>query len=119
MARIYIVDDEPHILAVLQTLLETQGHEVVAESNAQAVLEKITAGEEMDLLISDVRMSPLNGIKLLNNVNEVRPSLPVILVTAFFSPESEKEAKQNGAAACIPKPFDITVLLNAVNKAIG
>ncbi len=119
MATIYIVDDEPHILSVLKTLLETQGHKVIAASEPQAALEKIAANEHVDLLISDVRMRTLNGVDLLEKVKEVRPSLPVILVTAFFTNQARKELLERGAAACIQKPFDMAMLTEAINKAIG
>ncbi len=119
MAKICIVDDEPHILSVLQTLLKMHGHEVIAESNPKTALEKIAARKNVDLLISDVRMRMLNGMDLVKKVKEVRPSLPVILVTAFFSNQARTALLEQGVAACIQKPFDMTVLLDAVNKAIS
>ncbi len=119
MATICIVDDEPHILSVLKTLLETQGHKVIAESEPQSALENIASNKHVDLLISDVRMRIMNGVDLLEKVKEIRPSLPVILVTAVLTNQARKELLERGAAACIQKPFDMAMLTEAINKETG
>jgi two-component system NtrC family response regulator len=119
MAIVYIVDDEPHILTVVQALLESQGHEVFAEPDGNKVLDRIRQGNRVDLLISDVRMAPLNGMDLLQQVKEIDPSLPVLLITAYFSREIQQTADRLGAAACIRKPFGMKTLIDAVNKALA
>lgn len=117
MARILLVDDEPSILSVLSTLLKAEGYEVVAALGGDKGQEAIRS-EEFDLLVSDIRMSPVNGMQLLKLAREIHPQMAVIMLTAYGSVETAIEALKMGAFDYITKPFKVDELLITVKKAI-
>lgn len=119
MARILAVDDEQNILMVLQTLLKSMGHEVTTTQDGNEVIKILQTDQQIDLLLSDVRMHPMNGMELLEKSKKIRPSLPVILLTAYFSKESREKAEKLGARELLPKPFDMKILLDSINKALS
>lgn len=117
MARILLVDDEPSILSVLNTLLTVEGYQVVPIQDSNKAIQAIKS-EEFDLLISDIRMTPVNGMELLRLAHDMRPAMAVIMVTAFGSVETAVEALRMGAYDYVTKPFKIDELLITVERAL-
>lgn len=72
MVKILLVDDEPSILSVLTTLLRKQEYEVKPVNNGEEALETIKE-ENFDLLLTDIRMSPVDGLQLLDSMQELQP----------------------------------------------
>jgi DNA-binding NtrC family response regulator len=118
MAKILLVDDEPSILSVLSTLLKAEDYTVVAVLGGEKARDIITSSEEFDLMISDIRMSPVNGIELLKLAHTGRPSMAVIMLTAYGSVETAIEALKLGAFDYITKPFKVDELLITVQRAL-
>ena len=83
MATILLVDDELNILTVLNTLLKAEGYDVLTARDAEKAHEFVRT-KAIDLLITDIRMTPINGIELLKWVRAERPEISVIMLTAFF-----------------------------------
>ena len=117
MARILLVDDEPSILSVLATLLKAEGYEVVPALGGEKARDFITS-EEFDLMLSDIRMAPINGMELLRLVHNEKPQLPVIMLTAYGSVETAIEALKLGAFDYVTKPFKVDELLITVQRAL-
>lgn len=117
MARILIIDDEQSILNVLSVVLKTENYEVVAECRGEQAQELIK-NEDFDLMLSDIRMSPINGMQLLKLVHDIKPHMPVIMLTAFSSMETATEALKLGAFDYILKPFKVDELLSTIAKAL-
>lgn len=118
MARILLVDDEPSILSVLSTLLKAEGYEVTAVNGGDQAQE-VVKNEDFDLLISDIRMSPVNGMQLLAIAHEFKPQLSVIMLTAYGSVETAIEAMKLGAFDYVTKPFKVDELLITVTRALN
>ena len=115
MAKILLVDDDPAILMVFQILLSTEGHDVrITESGEEAV--EIVAQGNIDLLISDVRMSPTDGFEVLRRVREAQENIPVIMLSAYHTKDSAERASRLGAFGFIEKPPDIKQLIKFVNE---
>ncbi len=120
MAKILIVDDEPTILQMLQTLLQTDGHTVtpvLGGVKAKELLDKTESGA-FDLMISDIRMNPINGMDLLKIARELHPTMSVIMLTAYGQVETAIEALQLGAFDYIAKPFKVDTLLGTIHRAL-
>jgi len=117
MVRILLVDDEPSILSVLSTLLKGKGFETVPALGAAKALELLRA-ESFELLITDVRMQPIDGLELLKRAKALNPSMAVIMITAFGSVESAVEAMKVGAFDYVTKPFKVDELLITVQRAL-
>ncbi len=117
MAKILLVDDEPGILAVLTGLLETEGHEVVSAPDGQRAKDLVSA-DEFSLMISDIRMRPINGMQLLDFARGICPNMSVIMLTAYGQVETAVEALQLGAFDYVKKPFKAEDLLATVQRAL-
>lgn len=117
MARILLIDDEVDILKVLSMVLQSHGHETIAVSDGNEAYQ-IISYEEFDLMICDLRMSPVNGMELLRLAHDVRPTMPVVMLTAYGQVDTAIEALQLGAFDYVKKPFKTDELLNTVNKAL-
>jgi DNA-binding NtrC family response regulator len=102
--RILVVDDERDICKALEFLLTRQGYKVITSHNGQDGLKKIET-EELDLLITDLKMEGMDGMTLLERALGTNPNLIVIMMTAFASVESAVTAMKKGASDYIVKPF--------------
>lgn len=87
--------------------------EVTTASNGVQALGVIESRDPA-LVVSDMRMPKMDGIELLLNCRRLYPRLPVILVSAYFSEELERNARSFGAAAVLHKPLDLNVLVDAI-----
>ncbi len=117
MARILLVDDEPSILSVLSTVLQAENYDVVSASDGQKALDLIQS-DEFDLVISDIRMTPVDGIEILKALHKAGSQTSVIMLTAYGSVETAIEALKLGAFDYVTKPFKVDELLITVQRAL-
>src|SRR6476660_1795878 len=117
MANILIVDDEQSYRQLLSLVFEEQGNTIRTAMNGRQALE-LLAAEPSDVIISDVKMPDMDGIEMLKAVRETLPDVGVILMTAFASVETAREAFKLGADDFIQKPFDVEELKLIVKKTL-
>ena len=105
--RILICDDEEEILRYLCKLLAGRGYAVETFTRGAHLLQRVRTGEngEADLLLQDVRMPEMDGIAVLKEVRQLRPELPVIIMTAFGAIDDAVGAIRLGAYDYLTKPF--------------
>ncbi len=115
--RILIVDDDRSLREFLEILLAKDGYKVVSATDGRHALE-ILAAERISLVLSDIRMPGMDGVTLLKEIKREKPSLPVILITAFASLDTAVAAMREGAWDYITKPFRIDELRKVVQKAL-
>lgn len=113
---IAIVDDDQRVLESLGNLLESAGYSVCLFESAEAFLEA-DAVNEIDVLISDIRMRVLDGIDLQQRVGVKRPQLPVILITAHSDVDAAGVAQPNNRGV-FRKPVDAAALIKAIESAL-
>src|SRR5919202_950931 len=117
MANLLIVDDEQGMRQLLSLVFGRAGHRVrAAESGGQA--PELLRAEPPDLVVSDVKMPDMNGIELLRAVREFLPDVAVVLMTAFATVDTAREAFKLGADDFIQKPFDVEELKLIAEKAL-
>ncbi|MBI5746811.1 MAG: sigma-54-dependent Fis family transcriptional regulator [Nitrospirae bacterium] len=122
--RILVVDDEKNMLLLLSTILEEEGYRVVTAFNGEEALRSLEACTEpgrsggVDLVLSDLRMSKMDGLALLRRSKEISPSTPFIIITGYGAIESAVEAMRSGAYDYITKPFDNNEVIGIVRKAL-
>ncbi len=116
MTRILIVDDELSMRQFLKILLEKAGYSVTAAPDGAAALE-IVRSEELNLVITDIRMPGMSGLELLTEVKQHNAELPVIMITAFASPDDAVLAMKNGAFDYITKPFNVDEIKTVIRAA--
>jgi DNA-binding NtrC family response regulator len=117
MAKILIADDDPTILSLLNKILLSKGYEVQLAEHG-GVAEKLLKSEQFDLLISDIKMEPVDGMQLLKKTRQLRPHVGAIMLTAYATVATAVEAMKEGAFDYIPKPFKIDELLATVKRAL-
>lgn len=117
MKTVLIVDDEKNYLVVLGAFLAEQGYETITADNAEQALE-IVKSTDLDLVVTDMKMSPMDGIELLGHIKAVYPDLPVIMMTAYGTVEKAVEAMQLGAFNFVLKPFQNETLNQLASKAV-
>ncbi|MGE5401854.1 MAG: sigma-54-dependent transcriptional regulator [Ignavibacteriales bacterium] len=117
MERILIIDDDESIRKTITNYLKKQGYEVLSAPDGAAGVE-IAGKEEIDLVISDIRMPGLNGLEVLEKVKAMDNHVQVILITAHDDMHSTVMAMQKGAYDYIEKPLEIERLKVAVKRAL-
>ncbi len=117
--RILIVDDSSSMRTVAGIALRGAGYEVLEAGNGQEGLAKLD-GERIHLIISDVNMPVMDGIEFLKNVKS-HPDYkftPVIMLTTEAGEDKKAAGRAAGAKAWIVKPFQPSVMLDAVSKLV-
>jgi putative nucleotidyltransferase with HDIG domain len=115
--NILVVDDEEAIREVVSTMLESRGYRCTAVSNGRAAQE-VVRKETPDLVLSDMIMPEMDGIRLLSWLREHDPEVPVIMVTAIHDISTALEAIRRGAYDYILKPFEKDQLFLGVGRAL-
>ena len=116
MSRILIVDDEPRILLLMKGLLKANGYEVETAKDGAAALEIVRAGG-VDIVVTDLRMQPMDGMALFHEVHAASPDVPVILLTAYASVETAIDAMKSGIFDYLTKPFKVEDMLACLKRA--
>lgn len=115
---VWVVDDDHSIRWVLERALLQEGMHVTSFESGNGIVEKLST-ERPDVIISDIRMPGVDGLRLLEAISERRPGLPVIIMTAYSDLDSAVAAYQGGAFEYLPKPFDVDEALELVRRAVA
>ncbi|HUK82685.1 MAG TPA: response regulator [Verrucomicrobiae bacterium] len=120
IASILLVDDDPEVLKALTKVLEKEGYEVAAYTDARLAIRFINETKKrFDLVITDVSMPGMKGTTFLAAVKAAFPFVPVIIITAFGDWGEYMEALREGAYEYLSKPLDKAELLAAVRRALA
>ena len=114
--NIWVVDDDESIRWVLERGLSENGIAVETFDSANKVIKKLET-ENPSLILTDIKMPGKSGIDLLDEVKELRPEIPFIIMTAHSDLESAVESYEHGAWEYLPKPFDIEEAISMVQRA--
>ena len=117
-ARILIVDDDPDILRLLTFRLEGADYAVESADSAERALARLSVATPQ-LVITDLRMSGMDGMALFENIHKSNPALPVIILTAHGTIPDAVAATQRGVFGYLTKPFDSKDPLQLVEKAVS
>src|SRR4026208_290967 len=115
--NILVVDDEKAQREILELILAEEGYDVTTAASGEAAL-KFAKDRRFDLALTDLKMTGMDGIELLQQLLAFDSSIIVILLTAHGSIESAKEALRRGAFDYLEKPYDKAALLETINRAL-
>ena len=118
MAYILVVDDERSTLDALSTILSREGHDVLTVASGQEALTQLQE-EDLDLLLSDVKMPKMDGLALLRHVKVHHPGTVVIMMSGHQDVTAAVEAMKAGAFDYLVKPFGREDVLRTVQKALA
>jgi CheY-like chemotaxis protein len=114
--KIMIVDDEQGYRDLLHMELSGQGYTVLTAASGPEALA-ILESEEVDLIITDMKMPKMDGLDVLIASRRLRPDIPIILMTGYAVEERVQEALARKASVCLRKPFQINELETALQTA--
>lgn len=116
MARILIVDDEPHMRQILAVLLAA-GHDRVVEAGSVADAMAQLGSTSFDAVLTDYRLGDGDGLSVLTAAHEIDAALPVVMLTAYATIDTAVEAMRRGAFDFLTKPFQPDVVKATVHRA--
>ncbi len=117
MAKILVVDNEKRMCLLLKAALEFEGHRVSIAFSGQEALSLLSSAD-FDIVVSDLKMAPIDGMQVLKAARERHNPVDVILITAYASQETALEAMKIGAYDYLIKPFKTDELLIRVNRIL-
>ena len=113
--KVLILDDEPIVCARLKPALEKEGYQVEIFTDSRRAYERI-AEYRFDIVVTDLKMSNIDGMQLFGFVKEKWPDTEVIIITGFATVEITREALKSGVRDVIAKPFKIAHLKDTIGK---
>lgn len=117
MARILLVDDEASVRTSIETLLRARSHEVVSVPDGEQAAAQFRA-EDFDILLTDIRMAPVDGVELMRLAREAKPDMSTIVFSALTSEKAIAAGYAAGCAAYVKKPFTVDDLIGAINRVL-
>ena len=115
--RVLVIDDEQVVLDSVRKVLEPDGFEVRAANESTKGLE-LALSEEFDLVITDIRMPVIGGMRILRDIKRAKPGVPVMIFTGYATVQSAVQAMKLGASDYVEKPFTPDMLVTAVKKVL-
>ena len=112
-----IVDDDIAHRTMLRILLDWQ-YEISEADDGSTAIEEVRK-RHFDMLLMDIRMPGVSGIEAVDQIRSLRPDVPILMMTAYFSDEIAAQAKATGAFGCIGKPFDFDELKKTIQQAVA
>ena len=113
---ILIVDDDIAHRTMLRVLLDWN-YEIFEADDGSTAIDKL-ADNSFDLVIMDIRMPRVSGLEALDAIKTLKPAIPVVMMTAYWSDQITDEVRKKGAFDYLPKPFDYDQLKHTIERAI-
>jgi DNA-binding NtrC family response regulator len=105
--RVLVVDDEPLIRWSIAETLGAAGHQVIEAQDAVSTLRVLAEAPTPDLILLDFRLPDSNDLGLLAEIRRIVPTTPVVMMTAFGTPDMNAGALKLGASGVLNKPFNM------------
>ncbi len=122
---VLVVDDEPDVEALFRQQfrrdLRAQRFVMEFANSGADALARIasTIEQSLILVLSDINMPGMTGIEMLPKVREMRPNVPIIMITAYGDPETKRKALENGATGLLTKPIDFALLREEIDTRLA
>jgi two-component system, cell cycle sensor histidine kinase and response regulator CckA len=118
-ARVVLADDEPLVRSTLRELLEEAGCDVTAVASGEALLETLALRPMPDVIVTDLAMPGLDGIKLVQTLEATCPGCPILLITGFSGQDISSAFTGQSRHVLLRKPFTADELLTAMQGLLG
>jgi CheY-like chemotaxis protein len=119
-----VVDDEPDVEELFRQQfrrdLRAQRFAMEFASSAAGALARVASilDQPLILILSDINMPGMTGLEMLPKVKELRPDVPVIMITAYGDPDTKRKAIEGGAEGLLTKPIDFTLLREEIDTRL-
>jgi CheY-like chemotaxis protein len=121
---VLVVDDEPDVEELFRQQfrrdLRAQRFAMEFASSAAGALARVASilDQPLILILSDINMPGMTGLEMLPKVKELRPDVPVIMITAYGDPDTKRRAIEGGAEGLLTKPIDFTLLREEIDTRL-
>jgi DNA-binding NtrC family response regulator len=115
--KVLVIDDEQIVLDSVKKILTQENYEVTTSISSRKGLD-LANQNDYDLVLSDIRMPEIGGMRVLRDIKRAKPTLPVVIITGYATVQSSVQAMKLGATDYIEKPFTPEELFKTVNDAI-
>ena len=121
---VLVVDDEPDVEELFRQQfrrdLRAQRFAIEFASSAADALARVASilDQPLILILSDINMPGMTGLEMLPKVKELRPDVPVIMITAYGDPDTKRKAIEGGAEGLLTKPIDFTLLREEIDTRL-
>jgi DNA-binding NtrC family response regulator len=115
--KVLVIDDEKVVLDSVKKILTDEGYEVAVNLSGRDGLNDALSAT-YDIVLTDIRMPDIGGMRVLRDIKRKKPSLPVVMITGYASVQSSVQAMKLGASDYIEKPFTPDQLVKAVDAAL-
>ena len=116
-ARVLVIDDDQIVLDSISQILTDENYDVDVTLRGGEGRDRAIR-KDYDIVLIDIRMPDIGGIKVLRDIRRKRPALPVVMITGYATARSAEMAMNLGAADFIEKPFEPEELLETVASAL-
>lgn len=117
--RVLVVDDEALVRWSVAETLAAQGYDVAEAGDAASAIRTFSEPVAADVVLLDLRLPDSDDLRVLSMMRRLSPATPVILMTAYGSPEILAEARRLGAFSVVNKPFEMHELAPLVERALS
>jgi DNA-binding NtrC family response regulator len=117
MSKILVIDDEPSIRDLLDTLLRRKGYVVVLAESGRKGLE-LFRRDHPDVIILDMKMPGMDGLTVLQEIHRLDPRQPVIILTGAGTPETEQQVRAMGVTEYVEKEFSLHLLGDSLKRLL-
>ncbi len=117
MAKVLVIDDEPGIRSLLDTLLRRKGYDVVLAESGRKGLE-LFRRERPDVIVLDLKMPEMDGLTVLQQVRSLDPKTPVIILTGAGTAETEQRVRAMGVTEYVEKEFSLHLLGDSLKRLL-
>lgn len=115
--KILVVDDESIVRRTLEKLLTEENYDVVCASDGKTSLKNL-ANDNFDLVLLDIKLNEIDGIKTLERLRTIDKNIPVILISGYLTIETIAKASEFCIFSYIRKPFQIQDLREKIKRAL-
>lgn len=122
---VLVVDDEPDVEALFRQQfrrdLRAQRFVMDFANSATEALSRVAdyAGQSLILILSDINMPGMTGLEMLPRVKQIRPEVPVIMITAYGDADTRRKALESGANGLLTKPIDFALLREEIDNRVA
>jgi YesN/AraC family two-component response regulator len=114
--KILFVEDEADLVNIISETLKKLKANFETAENGKIALQKFKDIGDFDLIVTDINMPVMNGLELIKNIKEIKPDMPVIIMSAHTEPEYIKSAEELGVENYLLKPFDFIKFINLISQ---
>lgn len=114
---ILIVDDDPAMGELLEKVLARRGYTALVANSASQALALFET-EQVDVVLTDLALPKIDGFELCGQLKDLRPDLPVIVMTSFGDQEQGLRAHKKGACEFLSKPLNMETLLSRIEALL-